>query len=318
MRFKSVATAVVAALSVSLLGTAGASAATEFGDACTGTDPAIGPYTVTTLAAPPAVLPLVAPTSGVITKVKMPIEAEVPITIPQAVKVLRPAGGISFTTVGEATIQVQAGPNVADVRLPVQAGDRLGVLGLPFTYEGSPIEGLSFYCKAPGDLGATKEPTPAGATAAYPRETEGRVPLAAILEPDADSDGFGDETQDKCPQSATTQAACPPVAFSTRKQVRKGSVTVVVTSSTAAPVTVGGVAKLGKGRKAKLNGGTQSLVPGALGKFTLFFTKGLKKKLKDLPPKRSVRLNVTISGTNVAGAVTTKTLKLKLRGQAKP
>jgi len=75
------------------------------------------------------------------------------------------------------------------------------------------------------------------------------------------------------------------------------------------------VAKLGKGKKAKLNGGTQNLVPGTLSKFRLFFTKGLKNKLKELSPQKKLTLKVTVSGTSVAGAVTTKTLKLKLKGQ---
>ena len=32
--------------------------------------------------------------------------------------------------------------------------------------------------------------------------------VAATIEPDADRDGFGDETQDRCPSQATTQGAC--------------------------------------------------------------------------------------------------------------
>jgi hypothetical protein len=32
--------------------------------------------------------------------------------------------------------------------------------------------------------------------------------VAATIEPDADGDGFGDETQDKCPRQKTTQGAC--------------------------------------------------------------------------------------------------------------
>ena len=36
--------------------------------------------------------------------------------------------------------------------------------------------------------------------------------LEATVEPDADHDGFGDETQDLCPTNASTQAACPPAA----------------------------------------------------------------------------------------------------------
>ena len=47
--------------------------------------------------------------------------------------------------------------------------------------------------------------------AAAPRgstEAPNELLVAATIEPDADSDGFGDETQDQCPSQATTQGAC--------------------------------------------------------------------------------------------------------------
>ena len=39
-----------------------------------------------------------------------------------------------------------------------------------------------------------------------------RANIAATLEPDADGDGFGDETQDACPTSAATNNDCAPPA----------------------------------------------------------------------------------------------------------
>ena len=36
-----------------------------------------------------------------------------------------------------------------------------------------------------------------------------RINVSAVLEPDVDNDGYGDISQDLCPQSALTQAACP-------------------------------------------------------------------------------------------------------------
>ncbi len=36
-----------------------------------------------------------------------------------------------------------------------------------------------------------------------------RLNLSAVIEPDADGDRFGDETQDQCPTSAAAQGACP-------------------------------------------------------------------------------------------------------------
>jgi hypothetical protein len=39
-------------------------------------------------------------------------------------------------------------------------------------------------------------------------DATGELLVAAVIEPDADSDGFGDETQDGCPSQGTTQGTC--------------------------------------------------------------------------------------------------------------
>ncbi|HET8956249.1 MAG TPA: hypothetical protein VFN18_11380 [Solirubrobacterales bacterium] len=254
-----------------------------------------------------------------ITKVKMQIGISLPLAIPQQAKLLKPAGGNSFTVTNQTNFNASTGLTVADARMPVAAGERLALHGLPFTYSGTSYPGYEFICPDEGSaLGGVIGDVPPGSTATFEDLAPAKIPLAAVIEPDADSDGFGDETQDACPQSATTQAPCPPVTLSTSKQVNKGSVVIVVTTDIAAPVTVNGVAKLGKGKKAKIKGGTKNLAPGTLGKFTLRFPQSLKTKLDELSRKQKLTLKVTISGTSVAGAVTKKMLKVKLKGQAKP
>jgi hypothetical protein len=48
-----------------------------------------------------------------------------------------------------------------------------------------------------------------------------RPNISAVLEPDADNDGYGDVSQDACPQSAQTQVACPaPETTVTKKPKR--------------------------------------------------------------------------------------------------
>jgi len=51
------------------------------------------------------------------------------------------------------------------------------------------------------------------------------VNLRAILEPDKDADGFGDVSQDLCPGSAKTQAACPAPVTTVTKQPKKSTKT---------------------------------------------------------------------------------------------
>ena len=175
------------------------------------------------------------------------------------------------------------------------------------------------YCKTenPGDrVGVFSPNPPNGSTATLAGEVSGvQVPIVVVLEPDADNDGFGDETQDACPQSATTQAACPVVTLSTTKQVRKGSVTLLVTTSTPATVTVKGVVSLGKGKKAKLKGGTKAVSPGVFTKFKLKFTAKLIKRLKELPPTKKLTLKITSTAPNLAAAPTKKVIKVKSKGQ---
>jgi hypothetical protein len=313
MKSKVISTAISAVVVVSLLGAASASAATEFGDNCSGTDPTSEPVTLFEISSTNNPLPTAAPVSGVITKMKVNLVPGAP-AFPVSLKVLRQIGPNTVQIIGEANGTVAGGASSIDARIPVQAGDRLGFFspsgfGAIICEEESGTSVLAAY-EGGGSVGGT-------ATFESGPVSKIRVPLFASIEPDADNDGFGDETQDACPQSATTQAPCPPVTLSTTKQVRKGSVVIVVTTDTPAPVTVKGVVKLGKGKKAKLNGGTKSLTPGTLGKFTLKFTKKVKAKLTQLSPKQKLTLKATVTGTSVSGAVTKKTLKVKLKGQAK-
>jgi hypothetical protein len=313
MRFRVVSAAVSAAVAISLLGPAAALGATEFGDNCSGTEPTGAPVTLFEISSTNNPLPTAAPVSGVITKMKVNLTPGAP-SFPVSLKVLREVGPNTVQIIGEANGSVAGGASSIDARIPVQTGDRLGFF--------SPSGFGAVICEEESGssiLGAYEGGGSPGGTATFESGPvpKIRVPVFASIEPDADNDGFGDETQDACPQSVTTQAACPPVTLSTTKQVRKGSVVIVVTTDTAAPVTVKGVVKLGKGKKAKLNGGTKNLTPGVLGKFTLKFTKKVKRKLAQLSPKKKLTLKATITGTSVSGAVTTKTLKVKLKGQAK-
>ena len=52
--------------------------------------------------------------------------------------------------------------------------------------------------------------------------------LAATVEPDADHDGFGDETQDQCATDGTTQGPCPvaPKKQCKHKKKHKGAAVI--------------------------------------------------------------------------------------------
>ncbi len=102
-------------------------------------------------------------------------------------------------------------PHSFKTRIPVDGGERLGLYGQAgggFTYtcaygfEGGPANRIIW--------GNVPQPVIGGPPVTPPAEVTGeRVPVEAKLEPDADKDNFGDETQDQCSTNAATQGPCP-------------------------------------------------------------------------------------------------------------
>jgi hypothetical protein len=316
MRTRLMLAAATALAALSIIGTGTASAATEFGSNCTANRAVEGAsYSFVQLLQNGS--QAAAPSSGVITKWKINLIGEVPFTVPTQLKVFRPTANASqFQVVGESTSQsVASGANTFETRIPIQAGDHLGLFG------SSSIGTL--YCaespesENPGNVMGifAGNPSPGSSATLLGAESELLVPAVAVIEPDADNDGYGDETQDQCPQSAATQAACPVVTLSVSATAKKKLVTLLITGPVAANVTVKGVVSLGKGKKAKLKGGTKAVTPGAFTKFKLKFTSALIKRLKELPPSKKLTLKVTSSAPNVVGAPTKKVIRVKLKGQ---
>ena len=94
--------------------------------------------------------------------------------------------------------------NTFPARIPVPAGAGLGL------YINTGSMGCVFNTAAPGDVvaGAITDPSVSSTFTPTPSGNR-RLNLSAVWEPDVDKDLYGDVTQDLCPQSAQTQAACP-------------------------------------------------------------------------------------------------------------
>jgi hypothetical protein len=239
---------------------------------------------------------------------------EASILIVQTLKVFRAtANPKQFQVVGEsAPAKIQPGPNSFSTRVPISAGDQLGLAGT-----GGTVGAL--YCptgSAADRIGAMAGNPPTGSTGTVIAEGAGLgIPVTAVIEPDVDGDGYGDETQDKCPQSAALQTECPIVTVEASAAAKRGSAAVLVTTNHTAPVKVTGAVKLGKGKKVKLSGGTQTVSPGKLGRFTLKFSKKLKTALGELSPKQSLKLKVTATATDLIGRLSSDKLPVKLKGE---
>jgi hypothetical protein len=283
-----------------------AAAAVRVGNDCFG-DKVVEGSTLVQLASDPAnPLPLTVPEAGVLTRWTSKSELEGPV--PERLKVLRAtAVAGQFEVIGEsAEQQVPDGINTFNTRIPVQAGDRLGVYGAPSS------GGLTCPGKAGDHYGYFAGNLPTGSAGTF-EQADGRVAVSALVEPDADHDGFGDETQDRCPQSAAVQVACPPLSVdAVAEPPSRGSVVVLVTTTAEAPIAVSGATA-----GFELTGPQKPVSTGVIAAFTLPFPVRLKSRLAKLPKARSLSLRVTAEGRNLAGVAAADTLTVKLRGRAK-
>jgi hypothetical protein len=118
-------------------------------------------------------------------------------------KVFRPAGGNSYTVIGaSAAVTLDSDTTTSrNIRVSVQPGD---VIGETILSEGicSNASGSASYLVGDPALGST---------ATY-EAGSGTLSLAAVLEADADADGYGDESQDGCPSQKSVQGPCDTVA----------------------------------------------------------------------------------------------------------
>jgi hypothetical protein len=86
-------------------------------------------------------------------------------------------------------------------RLPVQKGQHLAIDASSNLWATKNDSGNDFsYVFSP--------PLVDGSGKRGSNSSTGELLVAGTIEPDADGDGFGDETQDKCPRQKTTQGAC--------------------------------------------------------------------------------------------------------------
>jgi hypothetical protein len=125
-------------------------------------------------------------------------------------KIYRPTvDPTKYIVVGHSAL-VDLHPNALDgglTRISVQAGDVLG-----YTRATSAV----MHCLFPTASASDVVTDAGGIDTADGQQTTFsgpgsnlRINMAAVLEPDADHDGFGDETQDQCPTNASTQGPCP-------------------------------------------------------------------------------------------------------------
>lgn len=154
-------------------------------------------------------------------------------------KVVRSVGTANqFVVVGESALEAMT-PNTLNtfqLRIPVQAGDLIGL----FT-DGKDCVSTH----TPGNTNlyvAGADPAPGTTFTGIPESSSGEAyNVSAVVEPDADGDGLGDDTQDKCVGATGSVQGCPKADLSitetanTRAVVRDGTVTYRMTALNSGP-----------------------------------------------------------------------------------
>jgi len=326
------------AIAISLFGASGAAAFTEVGNNCAA-DSAPFPTMVQKDQTEDSPLPIEVPSAGVVTKWRVNAQNGLEPTQEQ-LEVFRPTATVgSFEAVAESSMEsLAAGQNVFSTRVPVQPGYRFGAHGAPVGYVCSDPDAENAV------FGAFGEPSVGAIFAFEGVIANARAAVSAIVEPDADNDGYGDETQDFCPTDASTHGACPSGSSSgsgtpapttaplppLRVQalaLRPGRrvVRMLVATSYRAEIVAGG--QVGWGFKTKkhkrshlivgLNGGERTIAAGRIAVFRVRLPRAVLRRLHRLTPRQFLRARLSAVATDSSGRTATDRLLVKLRGRAR-
>lgn len=274
----------------------------EVGNRCEANEGATN-LTVIQIAGAAGGLPAEMPFAGVVTAWTVnpgPVNEIEGTNVAQSLRIVRPttaSGTTQYTTVGESATELpHSGPNTFLTRIPVHAGDHVGLYGNE--------ENQVSICETgkPEDLmGQLAGNAPLGTTHPFEGLPKLQPAVAVTLEPDIDGDGFGDATQDKC-------LAAPGATSGSSKA------SLATTATVAIPKL-----KLGSHQKpartVALSATPASTEGGRLEYLELSFPKSLRMALAALPTRRALPLNVTVSATDPLGRVTTGNASVRLRGQ---
>jgi hypothetical protein len=314
------------ALAVAPFATA-ASAATEIGSSCEATIVSVAKSETQIERA--AGVPVATPAAGVITKWKVKAGNVGPLM--ETLKVYKRFGS-ELEAIAESTPgNVEKNKvNEFATRLPVPAGAIFGGYspeGIPYCFGGSTPAGDVIQFTSENIAVGTKKP---GGTS----QATSTLSLLVTVEPDADGDGYGDETQDQCPTNAAVQTACPttapgtggggsssggggntspsmPTGLSiTAAKLEGNTVAVKLSSTVQTQVTVTGSVKGKPGAAAT----KVTVTPGAVGRAYLTLSKSLKERLAKLPRKQHLNLVIEAQAPGTVPA----SRELPLPGRKKP
>ncbi len=206
----------------------------------------------------------------------------------------------------------------------VEAGDYIGAVA----DSGSK---LGYLAGSPGDQNFEVNAVDADVTSTNP-ETTYEPLISARVEPDADNDGYGDESEDDCPSSAATHGAClvvadpefprfvakvstaatSKVALGSKSATFKGG-KAYITLRNANAVRVKGKLKLKLGKKV-VGSKAYALAAGATGTIKVKLAKAARKRIAR---RGKVKLSLGLTAKGATGKTFKTAAKLTVKAPKK-
>lgn len=292
-----------AALAAALVLAAPSGAATRVGQSCT-TGLSSGPPLSfqSTIASGTS---YTAPTSGVITR--WGSKQNYAVFPPVYARLALASGGVGSIKVdsfGSIGLMRNGVDEVFAERIPIAAGQSIGIWAFPAAPLCSGLDPANSFAYYSGD------PTliAPGLTFAPTSGTGVLINVWADVEADVDGDGYGDETQDACPQSAAYQIACPVLAISQQLSANSKQISILATASENASLTATAKVKIGR-KTVTIKGKATTFTAGKLKSIKLKLPASVKKSLKS---GKKLTASVTLTGNGIANTATA-TGKVKLK-----
>ena len=216
-----------------------------------------------------------------------------------------------FKVLAESSLKTLAPDTAYDFkeRIPVDQGDLLGLTAVGdaevgMTVPGTPENRLAQF--GGGDIPPGQTGT---ATIAWP---DLRPSVAATVESDLDDDGFGDDTQDKCPVDRTTQAPCQFSFGNLKRNEKRGTAVLPVTVPGAGTLSLSGTGVAGQqvNTSRAASGEGRAVASASTVKLEV---KAKGKKKKTLNKTGKVKLNLAITYAPAGGDPSTQSVKVKLK-----
>ena len=220
-------------------------------------------------------------------------------------------GGAEYTKVAESAVATfSAGTEAVPARIPVRAGDHIGLHG--------PVG--TFVCDGEwsGSSAVFRGSVAVDETRAFESEAGVGSPVIAVVEIDEDGDGYGDASQDECPETAAFHDTCPPLWFLKGKPHRY---VIVVRLRPVQKARVGVSCRIalpgdgGRGATAQITMPPRTIDAGATAAFRLALPRSVKASLRELGRGGALRTRIAVRTTGRDDESNTRKLTVKLPGR---